>query len=307
MGLLLKDDYIDPDVAYLLGLIVARGVLTESNGVYQLVIEFPYQNLEVQGIDDKTYNVPDSIHIGLDKIRNRILELMGGDIVIHDTKESYQLIVRLNKKTIAWRTIILHLENKTSFRKMSLPKVLFDENVTEDIRMEFVRGFADVAGNVRPANRYVDGRNRVRLDVLNDNWDLPVRLCNFLQLQLGVPVQLITWGHPSLGRGFREHQINIFVTPFERIGFTFSHKQKVLESLIMQDSEYDQVYKACPGRRPLRKKKKKDKQEISEHLPIEVRAHFDAYWQICKAIGCPIEPSLGPLFKGSEKELVEED
>lgn len=56
---------------------------------------------------------------------------------------------------------------------------------------EYLRGFADVAGNVRPANRYVDGKNRVRLDILNypTNWRLPVQLCHLLQERLEVPVQ----------------------------------------------------------------------------------------------------------------------
>ena len=41
MSLIELVDYIDADVAYLLGLITARGELSESNGVKQILIEFP--------------------------------------------------------------------------------------------------------------------------------------------------------------------------------------------------------------------------------------------------------------------------
>jgi len=46
-------DYLDADVAYLLGLIVARGSLTEIGGVKRIVIEFPFRNLEAEGIEKK--------------------------------------------------------------------------------------------------------------------------------------------------------------------------------------------------------------------------------------------------------------
>jgi hypothetical protein len=42
-------DYMDADVAYLLGLIVARGTLTPSEQVRQLTIEFPYSSLRLHG------------------------------------------------------------------------------------------------------------------------------------------------------------------------------------------------------------------------------------------------------------------
>lgn len=38
------DDYIDADVSYLVGLIIARGTLSESHGIRQLTIQFPYSS-----------------------------------------------------------------------------------------------------------------------------------------------------------------------------------------------------------------------------------------------------------------------
>jgi len=42
-------DYMDADVAYLLGLIVAQGTLSASDQVRQLTIEFPYPSLHLHG------------------------------------------------------------------------------------------------------------------------------------------------------------------------------------------------------------------------------------------------------------------
>jgi hypothetical protein len=307
--LLLKDDYIDPDVAYLLGMILARGILLERPRTYEIVIEFPYQNLniEVSDVDGESlsFDVPQNIELGLSRIRERLLDLLGCDISINRKDNAVDLILTFTRRTMSWRTILLHLDNKINHRNMDVPAVMFDESVTTDVRLEFIRGYADVAGNIRRANRYADGRNRVRLDVLNDNWRLPVQLCRLLQLYLDVPVQNIIWGHPNLNRGFREHQINIFVTPFEKIGFSFEHKQQVLNHFIEQDNAKRGVYRPCPGRRRLRGHKPSDSDEQSERLPPEARQHFDSYWQICKAMGCIVEPSSGPMLADVEEDVEE--
>lgn len=307
-GVLLVNDYLDPDVAYLLGMIVARGTLHERQGVREIVIEFPYQNLNIE-IDDvggtRTFNVPQSIELGLGRIRERVLELLDCDIKINSFDNNLHMVLTMTRRTIGWRNILLQLDGKMSFRVMNVPQMLFHPDITTDIRLEFIRGYADVAGNIRRANRYVDGRNRVRLDVLNDNWQLPVQLCRLLQVHLDIPVQNINWGHPNLGRGLREHQINIFVTLFERIGFIFEHKQQVLRHLIEQDQNENDDYRFCPGRRRLGRQKPADPNENSERLPVPVRKHFDAYWQICKAMGCLIEPEPGPLFAGLDEDVEE--
>ncbi|MDL1893486.1 hypothetical protein FBQ87_11455 [Sphingobacteriales bacterium CHB3] len=299
-GIVIEDDYIDPDVSYLLGMIVARGTLVERNTLREIVIEFPYQNLNIE-VDapegQLSFDIPKSIELGLTRIRERLIELLDCDVNIIRSDSNVHMVLRMTRRTMAWRNILLHLDNKTNFRYMEVPRILFHEAVTTDIRLEFIRGFADVAGNVRPANRYADGRNRVRLDVLNDNWILPVQLCALLQSHVGIPVQLITWGHPNMGRNLREHQLNIFVTPFERVGFSFEHKHQVLLQLIAADRGARDDYRPCPGRRNIRNSKPSHRDEKSERLPTPVRSHFDSYWQICKALGCKVEPSSGPMFQ----------
>ena len=42
-------DYLDLDVSYLLGLITARGELSESGEVKRIIIEFPFRKFESRG------------------------------------------------------------------------------------------------------------------------------------------------------------------------------------------------------------------------------------------------------------------
>lgn len=97
--MLLKDDYIDPDVAYLLGMIVARGILLERPRAFEIVIEFPYQNLniEVSDVDGESlsFEVPQNIELGLSRIRERLLDLLGCDISINRKDNAIDLILTL--------------------------------------------------------------------------------------------------------------------------------------------------------------------------------------------------------------------
>ncbi len=289
-------DYIDTDVAYLLGLVIARGTLTESAQVRQLTIEFPFRNLTAEGIKSK-FDQETSIRLGLNDIRERLLELLDTDISIVRKSDSIDFVIRFLRHSMVWRNLNLLVGGKTSYQFFQIPEILFAPELPIEVKREFVRGFADVAGNIRHANRYVDGRHRVRLDILNfkTNWELAVRLCLLLQEQLNVPVQLITWGHPNLGRAFREHQLNIFAEPFSKIGFSLHHKQKILEEFIAYDKRLgNNQYHGCPGIRPLRDRKPKDSLEKSSRLDPRLQGkHFDAYWQICKALGCPRFPAQG--------------
>ncbi len=289
-------DYIDGDVAYLLGLVVARGTLLETPQVRQLTIEFPFRNLTAEGIKSK-FDQETAIRLGLADIRERLLELLDTDITIVRKSDSVDFVIRFLRHSMIWRNLNLLLGGKTSYQFFHIPEIFFVPELEFEVKREFVRGFADVAGNIRHANRYIDGRHRVRLDILNfkSNWELPVKLCLLLQEQLNVPVQLITWGHPNLGRDFREHQLNLFAEPFAKIGFSLEHKQKILEEFISHDKKLERhEYHGCPGIRPLRDPKPKDRQEKSARLDPRLQGkHFDAYWQICKALGCPRVPAQG--------------
>ena len=296
MTLIEDIDYIDADVAYLLGLITARGRISESGGIRQIHIDFPYRSLIVDGISG-TFDTNTSIRLGLQGIQERILELTGADVSIAHSDNSVALVLRFHRNTMMWRNILMHTQQQTGYEHFHVPEIFFSANIHDDWKREYIRGVADVAGNIRRSNRYSDHSNRVRLDVLNypTNWEMPVQLCTLLEEHLTIPIQLITWGHPNMNRNFREHQINIFAVPFGKIGFSLPYKQAILEEFIEHDKEHypNKTYSPCVGRRKIRKRKAKDSRENDEKLDARLKGnHFNAYWQICKKLGCPRTPKI---------------
>jgi len=287
-------DYLDSDVAYLLGLLIARGELLSSENVYRIIVHFPKGSLLAQG-QTIQFDTDKEIRLGMEKIRERLAELLGADIRTTDAGDSWDLIAKMTRNTMSWRNVNMLLGGKTSFSYFAIPEVFFYEDTPIDYKREFVRGYADVAGNIRPANRDQAGRHRVRLDILNypTNWEIAVKLCLLIQNHLGIPVPVITWGHPNLNREWREHQLNIYAEEFLNIGFYFDFKQAALQELAdINNRHFSNKIKGCPGARRVGVKKKKDKEENNaERLPPElVEKHFNAYWQICRALGCTRRP-----------------
>ena len=185
MNLIEVVDYIDADVSYLLGLITARGRISESGGLRQIIIEFPYQSLEAKGISE-TFDTNTSIRLGLQQIQDRVLELTGADVSIVNKDNSVDLVLRFFRNTMVWRNILMHTQERTGYEHFLVPQIFFSPDIPKDWKREYIRGFADVAGNIKRANRYVDGAHRVRLDVLNyqTNWEMPVQLCTVLEEHL---------------------------------------------------------------------------------------------------------------------------
>jgi hypothetical protein len=182
----------------------------------------------------------------------------------------------------------------SSFESFDIPDIFLKKETPNHLKLEFIRGYSDIAGNIRKSNNYRNLFHRTRIDVLNhkSNWQVGVKLCHILQDHLNIPIQNITWGHPNLGRAWKEHQINIRADYFEQIGFTFEHKQRILLELAEWNrnnyKETPSYSCPCPGVRKIIKIKPKDPKEKSmDKLPNELhRKHFDSYWQICTALGC---------------------
>ncbi len=287
-------DYMDEDVAYLLGMLVARGEVISGEGLNRIIIHFPRGPLLAQGIN-LSFDTDTEIRLGIEKIRERVAELLGGDIQTVVGDASIDLVVQFTRSTIAWRDIRMLLNYKTSFPYFRIPDLFFEDGIPIDWIREFVKGYSDVAGNLRPANRDQAGRYRVRLDTLNypSNWETPVKLCLLLQDRLNVPVPSVIWGHPNLGREWREHQLNVYPEDFLNVGFYFGYKQKVLEELARHNSlRFAISTKGCPGQREVRGAKPPHAAEDDERrLPSElVGKHFNGYWQICRQLGCPRRP-----------------
>jgi len=305
-----SENYLDPDVGYLLGMIVGRGSFTESGDMRRLVIDFPYRALRARGIQS-SYVQKTHLRIAVNQIRDRIQQLVEAVCDVDQTSTNVRFIMRFMHNSMTWRNLRFICGRFSTFRSSTVPERLFDAPI--DIQREFVRGLADVCGFIRASNNYY-GRHRVYFEIPARNWKLPVSLCNLLQVHLRVPVQTIQWNHPNTRISTRtdamltsrEHQLKIFADAFRSIGFYVEYKQRILDELAQyneQNCSTTHIYcNPNPEAHQRIRSKAKHPEENSDLIPRRIRGrHFDTYWQICAALGCEqcrqIEPNQRRFFE----------
>ncbi len=300
-------DYLDPDVSYFLGLLTARGEISEVGSVRRITIQFPFKNLQVVGIK-KSFIQKNELELGLQPSIRRISELTEAAMRQDATEHSVVLTIESLKNTMFWRDIRLLMGGGQSHLEFQIPKEIYEAD--DVIKKEFLRGYADVAGSARTSNVDQAGKHRVYLDVLNPNWHLPVQLCHLMQDHLQIPLQTITYGHPNLrdpkGKEYkagrkdawaREHQLKIYCEAFEKVGFYMKHKQEILVELAGYNrKKFGRAHFCNPPKR-LGESKFKHPGEKSDKLPKEIRGrHYMSYWQICGDLGCPRQAKCLPIF-----------
>ncbi len=285
-------DYIDNDVAYLIGMIIGRGTIVDDGSRFLLNIEFPFVKPELEGYNQFSSFLTNITYSMLPRLKS----LLGTSVDLSPTKNEIICRIEFPSQHLVVRDLKLILGDNLHYASYKVPTVIQETSDLELVR-EFIRGFADVAGNIRRSNNDQRGMHRVYLDVLNANWELPVQLCYLLQHKLDIPVSNILWGHPNLrdpnvsqpsGSPFREHQIRIYAHEFFKAGFYIEHKQEILKTLAEENlaTLKNHPINFCKGYgrdsskalHPLEKDK---------HLPKGMRGkHFDTYWQICAQCGC---------------------
>jgi len=284
---MIVENFLDEDVAYLLGLIVMRGQLYDRGPERGIIIEFPFKSLQVEGYDQELH-----LQLSVNRIRDRIQDLVESFVRVERTNQTFVFSIRFLQSPVTWRNLRYHFGNRRSYKEFQVPAGIV--NAPREIQVEFLRGVADAGGFIRDSNRDWSGRRRVYLEVHNRNWILPVQLCALLQQKLDVPVQLIQWGHPNTrepkggSHWAREHQVKIYAEAFEPIGFTIEYKNRTLQKFARQDRKHHGRLIKCNPNPAIRhiQKKKRHPEEKNPALPARVRQHFDAYWQICLALGC---------------------
>ncbi|MCD6417459.1 hypothetical protein J7M00_01585 [bacterium] len=270
-------DYLDEDVAYLLGLITGRGEIVVNDRHFFISIHFPFQKTELEGMDQFSGFVASVASSILPRLKN----LLGAsvELSVYEDK-NVAIIAEFNKENMIVRNLGLIL-GTTNYRDFIVPDVVMN-NKNKEIQLEFLRGFSDTSANIRRSNRDINGEHRVYLDVLNSNWHLPVSMCELIQDKLSIPVDSIIWGHPSFNRSLREHQIRIYAHNFLEVGFYIEHKQKVLQILAEENRKKEKNF--CDGHKRIREKNKKE--NFPDSMPDNLKKHFDAFWQICAQMGC---------------------
>lgn len=280
-------DYLDEDIAYLLGMIAARGHVYRGDGVFRFSIEFPFSYIGTDASDDR-----DVLMGLLTTIQSRLKGVIGESPDLSRSEHSATISYQKNENTLLFRDLKLLMGNASGYEDFKVSPFLTD--ATNSIKAEFIRGFADVNGKIRRSNVNIDGKtHRVYIDILNSNWNLPTQLCNILQDFLNIPVQAIIWGHPNLRNKVterwsrREHQIRIMATEFRKIGFYLGNKEKMLETLADESPRRTSSPKTCS---PISFKSSNNPphpDESNEGLPDEIRGlHIDNFRQICRELGC---------------------
>ena len=118
-------DYLDADVAYLLGLITARGELVEQQGDYRIVIQFPGSSTIIQGVET-AFDQPTEIKLGLIEISNRLRNLLEADIdLLGDiASNEHTIVISFRRRNMMWRNLRLILGEASHFGSFQIPEVI---------------------------------------------------------------------------------------------------------------------------------------------------------------------------------------
>jgi hypothetical protein len=182
-----------------------------------------------------------------------------------------------------------------------IPKYLNNEDIPKNLVRAFLQGIADAAAVIPGEESSAfggEGLPRIQIEFDNKRWYLPVECCQLSQVKLNVPVQDINWGHPTIrARNAPEkarrqnHQFRVYAGFFEEIGFRLEFKRQAFASLLKRTNRTrPHIRNLCPSGR----RQAEPSYNCSNHLenegnipPVLKGRHFNAYYQVCHALGCP--------------------
>jgi len=278
--------FLTEDIGYFLGLVVGRGSIIRGAEINKLIIEFPFKNLEAQGVTKK-YDTQMYLSGSLDKIVNR---LRGFGLNVRKESDidnkTVSLVIEWHGGDIAWQLLNYLLdEEHTDYHSFRIPQAIFDAD--KEKQKEFLRGYFDVTGHIRTSNARFGQKDqqRVYLEADHRNWFLVLDLYRLFK-KVNVPIESIDWGHPNFrdpefkkqsGFWSKEHQIKIFANQFLPIGSYLTHKDEILKELAaMNKPNLGSEEKTIKI-----KEKPKNPEENSERLPPFLKGkHFDHYTQL---------------------------
>ena len=227
-------DYIDEDVAYLLGMLFGRGQLIEDGALRRLVITLDIRKrtpVMPPGFEVATDLARENEH-AVNYARSRINELLDANVEVTTPRRGkVELVGVFVKATIAWRDLKLLSSGGRDRKSFRLPDFFFD--LPSVIHAEFVRGFADVA--VTPSFSDYAGaranqpRARIAFPVVHENLHVAKQLQRLLEgLKVSAPM---LEGSPEKRGSRKEHRIRPYADDYEHVGFRFKHKQMLLCNL----------------------------------------------------------------------------
>jgi len=228
---LTADDYMDSDVAYLLGMLFGRGTLFEQGDVRRLVVtlhirrtlpklppDTPVLDMDLELENERSLN----------GVRRRINNLLDANVDIAPVRRGETALTAVFvKPTIGWRDLKALVCDGHDRADFKLPDSFFQ--FPRPIKEEFVRGFADVAVTPSWADNERNTYARVAFPVVHANLIFARQLERLLEA-LGTQPHFLE-GSPRTRRGKREHRIRMRADAYEGVGFGFDHKNRLLRIL----------------------------------------------------------------------------
>tara|TARA_B100000963_G_C22638977_1_gene679283 strand:- start:3168 stop:4811 length:1644 start_codon:yes stop_codon:yes gene_type:complete len=199
------------------------------------------------------------------------------------------------------------LNHKRNFYQFEIDQRLND--LERNLKIEFINGLMDVCGTPNAGgwiNRDgINGHGRMRsyFQIDQKNWKLAVQIDNFLRRNFNIPTQKFDWGHPNIRdsnlkdyynsgvtSAFREHQVGFYPEYFQIFEHRISPKKELFQELLAHNLNcgFDEEDDWLKSKLEIGQSKIKPfhPMEVSNRLPIEIRKHFNAQWQINLALGC---------------------
>lgn len=229
---ILADDYIDLDVAYLLGMLFGRGQRIDDGDDRRLLITLDirtnYPKLP-PSVPQPKLDIALENERALNNTRRRINELLDANVdIIPQGKGKTVLTAIFVKPTIAWRDIALLCSRGTDRSDFRLPDAFIEQ---KDLTLfeEFLRGFADVAVTPSFSDNAWGKRARIAFPVVHKNRGLADQLVKVFN-RVGVNAPLLPGSKAKRGSP-KEHRIRPYADDYERVGFSFPHKRELLRLL----------------------------------------------------------------------------
>ena len=287
---------MNPQMAYLIGMILGNGTVQRGNQQTTVTIEIPHKNL----ISDEGLEVDVYVMASLANIRTIIEPLLDNSLPITQSSRSTSFSFTENNQNYTMREILRFIGNGTNHTVMKMSDELF--SITTDEKRALLRGIADVTGYIRRSNMAFGqrGHHRVYIEIPG-NWDMVIDIANMLK-QLDIPIQTIDFGHPNfrdsnmnkynegkINYWKKEHQIKIWANEFLPVGFNIAHKQRALENYANELLTYmdAQTTHTFYWEKPIhRKRKPVHPMENDPSLPAIIRGmHFESWTDLAWELG----------------------
>lgn len=233
-----------------------------------------------------------------------ISKLINAKFLIRGNSHITFLIIDLSPSDPTLKMIEKLLNGCSSFDSFHIPTSMHKE--PRDIKIEFINGLMDTAsfpaagGWLNRDGQKGTGRMRSYFQIVR-NWHLPVELCNFLR-DMNLPIHTIDWGHPNIRDSkmedyynsnptswSREHQLKFFPEYYHEFSMKLRHKNLMMKELIDHNLAASFSKKEdcdAPSTIGAAKIKAIHLGESDSRIPLPVRCHIDAFWQVCHKMGC---------------------